>query len=857
MPDDALPLVWVGALEDVSGYADEARAFLVALERTGRPVAAHGLRWTDDLVALPESQRRAVDAATGRPHPRPRVTVYHLVPGKRVVLDDAGPNVIRTMFESDRVPQAWLQRLAEVDEVWVPCMFNLETFARGGVDPDRLHVLPETIDFELFRPTTTTAAPGRPFTFLTTFDFTDRKGWDLLLDAWAEAFEPDAPVRLLLKCNSIHGLPAATIRKRVEHRLGERPTAPVELDLRLLAASEMPALYAGADAFVLASRGEGWGRPFMEAMAMGLPTIGSRWSGNLDFMDDGNSWLVDGEVVPVPDTAQTHTQLYRGHRWFEPDRDALVAALREVAAGGPAVAARAAAARPGLVARFGPEQVATRFAELTEAALERWSARRARPLRCVWRGDWGSIHSLAVVNEATTRALDGAGVRVRRRATDALEPVPDDDVGVAQQWPPDFEAPTEGPFVLYQPWEFGEIPAAWVEQIRHRVDEVWTPSEYSRSAFLAAGVAPELVHVVPNGVDLARFRPDGDRWELERRAGTVFLFVGGTTYRKGIDVLLDAYGRAFTADDDVLLVLKGVGAATFYRGQTADEPIARFRARTGAPALLTLDDELPYELVPALYRAADCVVQPYRGEGFCLPALEALACGRALIATAGGPTDDFASDACAWRLPSRRAPLPPGALPAALAPAGGGFLLEPDADALVAALRAATDPAARAAKAARAREHAERFGWPAAAQRAAERLEALLAAAPIRNVAPARVADARALVLAADVDWDEPETWGPALTAYASAFGPDDDTTLVLPTHDEAHALAQVGAHLARLDVAADTLADVVLADASALAPAALELAADAFVHSTGPRPLRARRVVPPDVPALRSLLQS
>jgi glycosyltransferase involved in cell wall biosynthesis len=42
----------------------------------------------------------------------------------------------------------------------------------------------------------------------------------------------------------------------------------------------LPRLYTGADAFVLPSRGEGWGRPHIEAMAMGLPTIATNWSGN-------------------------------------------------------------------------------------------------------------------------------------------------------------------------------------------------------------------------------------------------------------------------------------------------------------------------------------------------------------------------------------------------------------------------------------------------------------------------------------------------------------------------------------------------------------------------------------------------
>lgn len=44
-----------------------------------------------------------------------------------------------------------------------------------------------------------------------------------------------------------------------------------------IVARAMPSLYKAADAFVLPSRGEGWGIPYMEAMAMGLPTIGTNW----------------------------------------------------------------------------------------------------------------------------------------------------------------------------------------------------------------------------------------------------------------------------------------------------------------------------------------------------------------------------------------------------------------------------------------------------------------------------------------------------------------------------------------------------------------------------------------------------
>ena len=52
----------------------------------------------------------------------------------------------------------------------------------------------------------------------------------------------------------------------------------------------VPSTLAGggraADAFVLPSRGEGWGRPHVEAMAMGLPVIATNWSGPTAYLDE-------------------------------------------------------------------------------------------------------------------------------------------------------------------------------------------------------------------------------------------------------------------------------------------------------------------------------------------------------------------------------------------------------------------------------------------------------------------------------------------------------------------------------------------------------------------------------------------
>src|SRR6185436_20153735 len=162
------------------------------------------------------------------------------------------------------------------------------------------------------------------------------------------------------------------IERFVEREVGGfHKLAPLRIYTSTLPSAVLPQFYAAADAYVLASRGEGWGRPYMEAMAMGLPTIASRWSGNLDFMDDDNSWLVDGAVVACEHGQEVFGDPCVGHRWFEPDVDALVAQLQAVAADRDGARRKAAGARAGLLERFGPAPIAARLTELTQSVYER------------------------------------------------------------------------------------------------------------------------------------------------------------------------------------------------------------------------------------------------------------------------------------------------------------------------------------------------------------------------------------------------------------------------------------------------------------------------------------------------------
>src|SRR3954471_4079885 len=196
---------------------------------------------------------------------------------------------------------------------------------------------------------------------------------------------------------------------------------------------------------------------------------------------------------------------------------------------------------------------------------------------------------------------------------------------------------------------------------------------------------PGVIEVEPNGVDLERFNPDGPVFELPRQAGCTFLFVGGSIWRKGMDLLVDAWTEAFGPDDDVQLVVQDFGTGTHYRGQPAGDTLRALAERDDVAPVIYMDEDMSPDELASLYRACDVFVTPYRGEGFCMPALEAMACGLPVIHTAIGPTSEFVPEEGGWAVAARLAPLrPAGGLPELAAP---GFVHEVDPAALVATLR--------------------------------------------------------------------------------------------------------------------------------------------------------------------------
>lgn len=119
--------------------------------------------------------------------------------------------------------------------------------------------------------------------------------------------------------------------------------------LRRLSQRELPRLYRSVDAFVLPSRGEGWGRPHVEAMAMALPVIATNWSGPTAYLDSSNGYpLPYTHLRAVPEGA------FAGHLMAEPSERELARAMRTIVTEPGEAQARGRQAREHMVRKFSP-----------------------------------------------------------------------------------------------------------------------------------------------------------------------------------------------------------------------------------------------------------------------------------------------------------------------------------------------------------------------------------------------------------------------------------------------------------------------------------------------------------------------
>jgi glycosyltransferase involved in cell wall biosynthesis len=204
-----------------------------------------------------------------------------------------GPRIGIWGWETNSIPSRWAPAFELVDEIWVYSRFMAENIGAATSVP--VIALPPPVQAPTVASEPLRLGVPDGYLFLFVFDYLStiqRKNPIGLIEAFKRAFEPGEGPRLLIKTINAPLRPLAEEAVLWEAH-GREDIRVID---RSLSAAERDGVMAGCDCYVSLHRSEGFGLTMAEAMAIGKPVIATGYSGNVDFMNAENSYLVDYEV---------------------------------------------------------------------------------------------------------------------------------------------------------------------------------------------------------------------------------------------------------------------------------------------------------------------------------------------------------------------------------------------------------------------------------------------------------------------------------------------------------------------------------------------------------------------------------
>lgn len=234
-------------------------------------------------------------------------------------------NIALWAWEIEEFPDWMAESAVYLDEIWANSSFSAQAIAKKVDIPVHPFPLPIRTPNPPARSRYELGLPER-FLFLFCFDMDSifaRKNPLALIEAFKMAFPDDSGAHLLIK--SINGDRHPEEVKLLQTASNGR--RDILLWDGYLAGEEHDVLMAACDAYVSLHRSEGFGLTIAEAMALGRPVIATGYSGNLDFMNEENSYLVPFHPVAVGPDNHPYAE---NSVWAEPDVEIAAALMRRV-----------------------------------------------------------------------------------------------------------------------------------------------------------------------------------------------------------------------------------------------------------------------------------------------------------------------------------------------------------------------------------------------------------------------------------------------------------------------------------------------------------------------------------------------
>lgn len=213
-----------------------------------------------------------------------------------------------------------------LNEIWTTSRFMQEILSR--IAPVPVHHFPQPLELNYPNKITSKSDAGIPnrFTFLFFFSFKSvlgRKNPQALIDAFQIAFPDNKDVQLIIKSKDSCLYPEQL--QMMQTRIKDDPRL-IWID-QIMDEQGRFDLMNSSDCYVSLHRSEGLGLTMAEAMLLGKPVIGTAYSGNMDFMNEDNSYLCSYRITPVGEGNNP----YPPHGlWAEPDIHHAAQLMRKV-----------------------------------------------------------------------------------------------------------------------------------------------------------------------------------------------------------------------------------------------------------------------------------------------------------------------------------------------------------------------------------------------------------------------------------------------------------------------------------------------------------------------------------------------
>lgn len=313
--EDKIDVIIRGHFYSNTGYGKANRNLVYALGRAGIRV---GIETAQETTASLNQMELEKIARFRRTLPN-AICIDSMIPSFSGASREYRYHILNTTVEASSVPEQFVDSCNAYDEIWVASNFCKEVFESHGVEKP-IFVVPNAVDTKLYneeaKPHTFKPAL-KGFVFVAVASWGHRKGLDALVKAYVDEFSDQDDTTLLI-VTPYDGENENDDANKYISKMTECKHAPhIARCGRSVPEFEMPRLYKACHCFVLPSRGEGFGLPYVEAGLCGLPVIATRHSGHTMFLNDDNSYLVDIDKVSILEDGTTGIHYWDGQEFPE------------------------------------------------------------------------------------------------------------------------------------------------------------------------------------------------------------------------------------------------------------------------------------------------------------------------------------------------------------------------------------------------------------------------------------------------------------------------------------------------------------------------------------------------------------